>query len=255
MQPRVTILICNHNYGHYIKDAINSALGQTVDCSICVIDDCSTDDSWQVIHDSLFKSVPHNKSEQNGLEVKSSNDGRFNAIRLPATCGPSEARNVGIKATISITDAYLILDADDIAKPNKVEVLLNKLLEDPQLIGVVYADYDNYNVDTKMQIREFKEPFDKVRLLEECIVHSGALINAQALRETADQNGFYDRHLRCCEDYDLWLRISGTYIIIHVPQNLTFVRVHRNNSTFGVNNIVWQECMQRLRMKLGGYVR
>lgn len=46
----VTIVITNYNYGRYVGQAIESALAQTwPDLQVVVVDDGSTDDSWEVI--------------------------------------------------------------------------------------------------------------------------------------------------------------------------------------------------------------
>ena len=42
-RPLVSIIITTYNYKTYIKQAINSALGQDVSKEIIVIDDCSSD--------------------------------------------------------------------------------------------------------------------------------------------------------------------------------------------------------------------
>ena len=48
-EPRVSIVIPCHNYGHVLADAIESALAQTTPpLEVIVIDDGSTDDSHEV---------------------------------------------------------------------------------------------------------------------------------------------------------------------------------------------------------------
>ena len=56
--------------------------------------------------------------------------------------------------------------------------------------------------------------------------------------------------MRTCEDYDLWMRISEKYIIAHVAESLTLVRVTGDNSSFVVNKNVWQQNWSRVMEKL-----
>lgn len=249
--PMVTVLIANHNYLDYIDSAIDSAVNQDYPkLGIVFVDDASTDDSWDHIHKKIFKSIPHEKQEN---EVAHYKTGIFNsrpicAIRLKENYGPSQARNFGIDASLSHTDAYVILDVDDVMYPNKVTTLVGCSLQSPQ-IGVVYADYDIVNTDTGIITTEYKEPFSYQRLTEECIVHSGSLITKQALEAVKDNFGYYDREMRTCEDYDLWMRISEKFMICHVPETLTLVRVQPKNSSVTVDKTIWNNNWQRLRYK------
>jgi len=249
--PFVNILIANYNYGKFLPDSLDSALNQTYkNYGIVVVDDCSTDDSWKVIHEKLFKNIPHEKKDTENFEYKIGrlNDTPVFAMRLKQNQGPSNARNFGIHETIEHTDAYLILDADDIMYPNKIERMIPYIMMSKD-IGVVYADYDILTQYTGNIIRQYKEPYSKKRLMEECIVHSGSLIKSEALKGCVDQFGYYDAQLRTCEDFDLWLRISDKFMIYHVPEALTQVTVHQNDSSHSVAKQKWDENYNRVMMK------
>lgn len=248
---KIGVLICNHNYGQYIIDALESCINQTrKPDKIIIIDDCSTDNSKEIILDYLGESF---KSRiVNGLTIfESFQNESIIFVPLDKCYGPSLARNIGIDLTIKNIDLYQILDADDKMHPRKLEVLESKISESPE-IGVVYADYDIYNVNTGTLIREWKEPYSKQKLMQECIVHSGSMIRKIALERVRDQYGYYDINMRTCEDYDLWLRISNHYTISHVPESLTYVRVHNENATYSVKNEIWQQNWNRIRLKLEG---
>jgi glycosyltransferase involved in cell wall biosynthesis len=243
LRPKVNVIIANCNYGSYIQEALDSVENQTYPCFMTIIDDASTDNSWEVIRNHF--ALPE-EQEVNGCKIIETPTTL--AVRLPERRGPSAARNIGIVNTVQNSDYYQILDADDYMYPNKVEVLLNKALSDPR-IGVVYGDYDIYNVETGNLITEFKEPFSLDRLATECIVHSGALISKNAIMSVRDQFGIYDEEMRTAEDYDLWLRIAKRFLICHVPESLTFVRNHRNNSSFTVDGEIWKKNWLRIQQK------
>jgi glycosyltransferase involved in cell wall biosynthesis len=250
--PRVTVLIPNHNDEQYISKAIGSAVGQKYNglLQICVVDDGSTDDSWKII-DGLFDDVTEEKSIAD-LQLKSGKHKgvQLTAVKRPLAGGPSAARNTGINLTINHTDVYAMLDSDDEFYPNKVSKCVELMSENPDSIGAVYADYDTYNIHTGKTIREFKEPFSRRRLLEECIVHSGSVVSKKALESTLEETGYYDELMRTCEDYDLWMRISEKFMIAHIPEALTFVRITNESSTAVVNQEVWQQNWLRVMEKM-----
>ena len=253
--PRVTVLIATYNDEEYLGQAIKSVFDQDYDgpLCICVIDDGSTDNSWDVIGKHFVNSAAVSSSD--GLEIYSeSNLGRFENVTYmtirQSNAGPSAARNTCIEHTLNDTDVYAILDADDEMYEDKISTCVDVIKKDMDIIGVVYADYDTCHTDTKKTIREFKEPYSRRRLIEECIVHSGALIGKEALLSVKEDTGFYDKTMRTCEDYDLWMRISEKYVIAHIPKSLTLVRVTGDNSSFIVNKGVWEQNWSRVREKL-----
>lgn len=248
---KIGVLICNHNYGNYIIDALESCVNQTrKPDKVIIVDDGSTDSSKEIILDYLGETFKG--KVVNGLKIyESFLNPLFIFISLDKAGGPSLARNIGIDLTIQNIDLYQILDADDKMYPKKLEVLENKINES-QEIGVVYADYNIFNVNNDTLGREWKEPYSKQRLLEECIIHSGSMIRKEALEKVKDQYGYYDVNMRTCEDYDLWLRISNHFTISHLPESLTYVRVHNNNATYSVKNEIWQQNWNRIKLKLEG---
>ncbi len=234
--PFVTVVLANYNYGEYIGGAIESVVQQIYPSGrmcLAIVDDGSTDDSI----DKIFSCTKF-KPKKDGWYEGYIREMQVLVWQNKNNYGPSYARNLAINKTLEFSDAYVVLDADDEMYPHKVPALVDILYWHP-LVGSSYADYDVLNVDTGITIREYKEPFDKQRLSQECIVHSGSAIKKQALLDTREQN-FYDEELRTCEDYDLWLRIANRYMIVHVPEPLTLVRVTPNNSTNAVKKSLWE---------------
>jgi len=196
---KVATLIANHNYAKYLDAAIQSALNQTYPNFVIVVDDCSTDGSRTIAMSILKPSKMH---KQQDIEYHVGEKGML--ICLPKNMGPSIARNIGILSTIKEFDYYQILDADDIMYPNKIEKLLS-VMDDK--VGVAYADYDQVNIKTGTVIREYKEDFSLKRLREECIVHSGSLVNKNALLAVLEGSNIYDPNRSCAEDYLLWTKL------------------------------------------------
>lgn len=224
--PRVTVVIPCHNHAHYIVEAITSITSQDYDgeVNIAVIDDGSTDNSWEII-----KKFQHEEYRVSGLH----ND-------MPT--GPSSARNTLIKEMWDKTDLFCMLDADDFYKKDKIRKSVEVMQQDDR-IGIVYSDAIIYNEKLKTEIREYREPFSRNRLMQECIISNTPMIRKRAL-EIA---GLYDEGMRTAEDWDLWLRITQNFVAVHIPEALHYYRVTGQNSSDTVPEEVWVKNWQIIR--------
>ncbi len=108
MEPLVSILIINYNYGAYLAEAIESALNQSYPHKeIIVIDDGSTDNSRDIIASFADRIIPIYK--ENG--------------------GMASAWNIGFSR--SKGDVICFLDSDDIYLPSKIDRVLAALAAHP----------------------------------------------------------------------------------------------------------------------------
>jgi glycosyltransferase involved in cell wall biosynthesis len=104
----VSILINNHNYGRFLPEAIDSALGQTYkNIEVIVVDDGSTDNSREIIasYGSRIVSV------------------------LKCNGGQASAFNAGFAASKGAI--LCLLDSDDIFLPEKVERVVQQFAANP----------------------------------------------------------------------------------------------------------------------------
>jgi glycosyltransferase involved in cell wall biosynthesis len=110
VQPLVSILINNYNYGQYLAEAIDSALAQTYPhVEVIVVDDGSTDDSAAII---------------------AGYGERIQAI-YQANQGQASAFNRGFAQ--SRGEIICFLDADDIFLPHKVATIVAAFAPDPAI--------------------------------------------------------------------------------------------------------------------------
>lgn len=245
MDPRVTFIIAHHNYHKYLPSAIDSALKQTYkNIHICIIDDCSKNQEsvFEIIENFAFFTNFYEKDNKTIYESD-----KITYIKLSKQNGSYKqayARNCGIEQCWNNTDYFAILDADDENYPTKIEKCIKILEENKENFCAVYTDTDIINVQNNRIVREYREPFDRIKLLQECIVHSGCVINKNCLQEVLENGKVFDEEMPPCEDYDLWIRLSEKYLFYHIPESLNLVRVHPQNST---NTSTHEHRMSRLQ--------
>ena len=167
-------------------------------------------------------------------------------IRNDEPSGPSAARNQAAKHVWEDSDAFMMLDADDLYLQNKIQKSVDKFLEDPQHIGIVYTDAVIKNLNTNSEVHEYREPFDRQRLERECIISNTPLINKTAFGKA----GGYDETMRTCEDWDLWLRITENFVAIHIPEPLSTYSVTGFNSSDTISSEVWNRNWEKIHERV-----
>lgn len=252
---KTTVVTPCFNYGKWFPGYLQAIFSQkTQPNHVVIVDDCSTDDSVELIKKELSKYeqytigsiFPSSVVGDSGTidRYPLSKGINFHIIQLKQNGGPSRARNFGIKYALDQTDVFCMWDMDDEWYPEKISKSI-KILDSYEHIAVVCTDYDNHNTTKDTLEREYKEPYDYGRLCQECIVGSNAVIAASAFKGV----GIYDEELRVAEDYDLWLRISEGKMIYHIPEALYKYRVTGEGASFSVDKQVWQQCWKRVHEK------
>lgn len=258
--PRICILVCTYNYGRFLKQAIDSALSQTYkNISICIVDDGSTDSTKEVLQNYISFDTDRQIYEDNDIKTyyTTINDVCLTVILKSTNTGPSDSRNIGIRATIDNVDAYLIADSDDFLNSNKVKKLVEKW-GSQENVGIVCGDYETLN-EQGYRTREYKPIYSWEHLKKECTIHSASLLTKKALESIKEGDNYYCPKLRTCEDWDVELRIGEKFMCLHLAESLTTVRCHSQDSTHSVKNEVWNSnyalVMQRLNQRQSGGVQ
>jgi glycosyltransferase involved in cell wall biosynthesis len=237
MLPLVSIIITNHNLQHLVWDAVESIVDQDYpNKQIVLIDDASTDDSKVLIANKL--------GVEEGEAVY--RDTKVHFISLKTNAGRSKARNIGIKHVWEETDIFGNLDGDDLYLPGKISKSVAKILEDPQVIGAVYSDYEVHNFISNTWQSEHKRSFDHRELRRDSIVNNDSLVTKLALANA----GGYDEGMEVAEDWDLWLRVSKHFLIVHIPEVLVRLRVTSQGCTASVDVPTWNKNFMKIRERL-----
>lgn len=90
--PLVTVIIPVYNRPQRVLESIGSAIAAEVALEVVVVDDCSTDDTWRVLHERA--------------------DATVRVFRLERNSGQSAARNRGLEAARG--EYVKFLDSDDL---------------------------------------------------------------------------------------------------------------------------------------------
>lgn len=245
--PNVAVITAAYNAAPFINEMMASVGAQTYpkeNLRHYICDDASTDGTVDAILENFIHMYGYNEKEL--FDYKSyegkSQYGMIDTILLCAKKNSRQgaARNHCIRAAWNWADAFVILDVDDVKYPNCIARHVEEWLVDPELIYVTYSDYDIYDENTDLTIREYKHPFDRKHLLAESIVSSGALISKKAFEKA----GLYDEQCSPAEDFGAWLRISHFGLCIHIAENLWCYRIHNDNSTNEKNMKRIQEAHQ-----------
>ena len=132
-QPPITVVMPNYNGRSFVEQAIDSVLCQTYpNFELLVVDDCSTDDSLQLI------------------QQKAQCDNRIRIIALAHNVGVANARNAGIAEAKG--EYIALLDNDDLWTEDKLE---RQLALAQKGADIVYCSYDFIDE----QNHSIKKPF------------------------------------------------------------------------------------------------
>ena len=232
--PLVGVVVPVHNHKQYIEGCINSIIMQDYpNKMVVIVDDGSTDGSYDFIR-GLF-TTENTEGVPDDVIAGTIHDLPACLLRNEEAKGPSAARNKGIEFASTSCHIFGVLDSDDQYLPDKLSKSVWKMMEDPERIGLVYSDVLLYDEDTGTYVREYRQPYNRKALMLDNTISNAPLINRQAIVAT----GGYDEELRTCEDWDLWLRITETFLAVHIPEALQVYRIQDQSATVTINETKW----------------
>ncbi len=195
--PLVSVIIPTYNRPKFLKDAINSVLGQSIqNFEIIVINDGGNDVS-QII-DAL--------NTNNNIHL----------ITHPHRKDVAAARNTGLKSAKGLYIAYL--DDDDIYYPDHLDTLVSAL--ENTNFPVIYTDSfqvvmrwitDQYVPVEKKVL--YSQDFDREKLLVSNYIPT---LNIGHRKDLINKIGYFDESLEVHEDWDFWIRASIQHDFLHI---------------------------------------
>lgn len=171
-----------YNGERFLMEAIESCLIQThTDLELIIIDDGSTDSSLKIISSFV--------------------DNRIKLLINESNKGQSYSRNRGIKE--SSGEYIAIMDADDVAYPDRIEKQLVYLKAKDAEICFTWANL----INTDGLVTGVKKTTQNINLLRAKLLFECPLIHPTALWRKSSflqNNLWYDEKFTYAQDYELW---------------------------------------------------
>ena len=190
----ISVIVPTYNRAQQLPRALDSILCQS--CSpkeIIVVDDGSTDET-SALMTSEYPEIVFIQQQNAGV---------------------SSARNVGIKRASG--DWIAFLDSDDEWLPEKLEIQMKALYENPE-IKICHTNEiwirNGKRVNPKKKHEKFGGWIFQKCLPLCCISPSSVIIHKSFFKEI----GLFDYSLPVCEDYDLWLRITARNPVLYIEE-------------------------------------
>lgn len=117
--PLVSIVMPSYNTGRFIAESIRSVMAQTyTDWELIIVDDCSSDNTMEVISDLVQESCNPRHCEERSDEVI--HDGcKIRVLQNTINSGAAVSRNRALREARGKYIAFL--DSDDLWAPDKLE--------------------------------------------------------------------------------------------------------------------------------------
>jgi glycosyltransferase involved in cell wall biosynthesis len=190
--PKISVYIANYNYGRYLSRAIDSVVRQTEqDFELIVIDDCSTDDSLEV----MLNYAHHQKIKLSRNDTN---------LRVAATSN---------KALSLAKGKYIVrLDADDEFVPETLEKMA-KFLDNYDDYAIVYPNYF-YEIKDRSIVKRGSEQH----------LPAGAMIRKKCWNEIK-----YNENRKCLDGKDFYIRFKAKFQVGYIDEPLFIYHQHSDS--------------------------
>ena len=218
-QPKVSVVILNHNYAEYVETAIKSVLSQTYKfVELIIIDDGSTDNSREII----------NKYSQQAI------------VHFQSNVGVVASRNLALSLA---TGRYIVqLDADDYLELDYIEKMVNAAQSNSADIVYCQAQYfgrvsfitqnPTYSLDT-LKLHNY---ISSCSMFSLDFIQSNHIEYDAYLDKIGDED--WDFPLHCC--------LAGAKAVL-LDEALFFYRKHDDSQSRGdlLNQSLFQQLLVR----------
>lgn len=194
---KISVIIPTFNRALFLGAAIDSVLSQTYkNIELIVVDDGSNDNTKEILKsygDKLKYCFQENK-------------------------GPASARNRGIEE--SSAEFIAFLDSDDRWDKNKLSIQLEEMQQNPDYL-LSHTQEVWYKNGKLLNQKEKHKKFGGF-IFDKCLpLCAIGMSTVMVRRELFEKIGLFDESFPCCEDYDLWLKLSVKFPVLFIDRPLT----------------------------------
>ena len=200
--PLISVLLSVYNDDKNIKKSIDSILSQSYkNIELLVIDDCSTDNTYEIIN-----------------EIK---DSRVKIFRNKDNKGLTKSLNILIKE--SKGQILARQDSDDVSLPNRLEIQYSELQKSQLDACTTRAHIKN----SKRSIPRFSHllPLSIVIKYKNPFIHGTLMIRKSVILNI----GMYDENIKYAQDYKLFLELLKKNYKIRILRKKLYVLNMKNN--------------------------
>jgi hypothetical protein len=220
--PKVSVVIPNYNHARYLRQRIESALGQTFqDFEVILLDDCSTDASRSILSEYA-------------------NDPRVRISLNEKNSGSSFKQwNKGVG--LARGEYVWVAESDDYADKRLLERLVGVLDEEAALTFAYCRSWEVFEdgrqdrfldvplgfLDAQRWARDFHA--DGLEECQDYFVVTNPVPNASAVvfrKAVYERVGGADESLRLCGDWKLWAAMAFEGRIAYLAEPLNYHRTH-----------------------------
>lgn len=233
--PRVSVIMGVFNSEKYLREAVESILGQTLtNFEFIIIDDGSTDHTFSMLN-SYAKE-----------------DSRIQVHGFEQNRGLSTVLNYGIQ--LAHGEYIARMDADDISLPKRLCAQASYLDENPE-IGVCGSWVEIFGIVAE-GIWDHPKSHEAIwarMLFQNSLAHPSVMMRAKLMKQ---HNLFYDENVRYAQDYELWSRAVSYTKMANLDQVLLRHRRHKQSigeKFYQEQMMVHMAVYRRLLESLGVY--
>lgn len=203
--PLVSVITPTFNRSRILKKAIDSILQQTYkNWELIIVDDGSTDDTKSVVESIKDKRIKYLYKEN---------------------AGPCAARNYGIAHAKGEWITYL--DSDDILFPNCIEVMIERLHENPDKVFAIprgKRSLDLYENGKLIKTVDDSDDMPMAFTVKDMFMRNArfACLGFMHLRRLYDEGLRWDEQVDSMEDWEFMMSIGEKYPdgFLYVPEVL-----------------------------------